>query len=112
MFSSMADGPRNNQEIPIRSLRSSASPRKWRVSYSTNAAEAASVLFVRGWHGCHEVQVVTQSVLHFLARHDRIDQSMVQKKLGRLKAGRKFGLGRIFDHARAGEPDHRSRFGK
>src|ERR1051325_3426923 len=58
-----------------------------------------------------EVEVVDQTILHFLARDDGIDEAMFDKELRGLKARRQLGLSGVLDHARAGEADHRARFG-
>jgi len=57
----------------------------------------------------HEIEIVNQPVFHLLPGNNRVDQPMFQKELGGLKSGRKFRLGRILNHTRPGETDHRAR---
>src|SRR6188768_1134349 len=56
----------------------------------------------------HEVEVIDQSVLHLLARNDRVDQTVFQQELRGLKSGRKFRLRRVFNDTWPGKTDHRA----
>src|SRR5262245_35455613 len=56
--------------------------------------------------------VVGELLLHFLARDDGVDESVVQKKLSSLKSGRQFSLRGVLDDSRAGKTNHGARFGK
>ena len=61
--------------------------------------------------GHQEVEILDQPLLHFLARHDGVDQAVIEQEFGGLKAGRQFGLGGVLDDARPGKADHRARLG-